>query len=191
MAYPTKIEANGRIYNINTDYRYALESFKVINNPDISDLERFYAVLAIMIKENVIKADEGLIMEKLGIFLRCGEDTNPSEDEIDMDYEQDQDIIKTSIRQCYHTNINKEDMHWWEYNELISGLTEETLLARTRELRTFDVNEIEDVKKREAVIKAKEKVALKKRTPKYNDKEEENINNFYKLIGKDRKDVKK
>ena len=69
--------------------------------------------------------------------------------------------------------LNKEkDIHWWEYNELISGLTNESILNKIRDLRTYDISDIKDEKERKRIINAKNRVALKINEVK-SDKEKE------------------
>lgn len=183
--YPTKIEVNEHIYNLNTDYRIALACLKAINDKKITDLERLYAIEGLLIDDDIYPEDEEILKEKIAIYLRCGNTENVSEDEIDMDYFQDEVRIKTSIRQCYHLNLNEINyLHWWEYNELISGLTNESILSKTRELRKYDLSQIKDPKEKERIRKAQEYVALKEDERELTKKEEESIKQFYKDIGR-------
>lgn len=187
--YPTKIEANGNIYNINTDYRIALACFRALNDEEITDLERFYAVETLLLGENVLEEDEEILQDKIGIYLRCGKEENTNNNEIDFDYVQDETITKTSIRQCYHIDLNNIDyMHWYEYNELISGLTSESVLNKIRELRSYNVNDIKDINEKNRILKAKESVALNKKKQTFSKEEEKNINEFYKKIGLEKKE---
>lgn len=183
--YPTKIEVNGNIYNLNTDFRVAIACFKAINDYEITDRERLLAVESLLIKEEIPRCDENQIVKKIGLYLRCGDEENTNEEEIDMDYVQDEVKVKTSIRQCYGINLNEvEYMHWWEYNELISGLTGDSLINKIRELRSMDVSEIQDEKLREQVIRNQERVALKKYIPK--TEEEEKLDKLWdEILGGD------
>ena len=135
--YPTEIEVNGRTYKINTDYRVALACFKAIEDDSINDTERALAIITLLLGKDVRYKDYEECLNKCAIYLRCGKEENDDINEADMDYLQDEEIIRTSIRQCYHENINEKYLHWWEYNELIEGLTEETALSQIRELRSY------------------------------------------------------
>lgn len=180
--YPTKMEANGRIYPINTDYRIALACFKAINDTEITDLERFYAIETLLLGEKVLTEDEPILKEKIEVYLRCGKEENISEEERDFDYLQDEINVRTSIRQCYNNlDIGKLDyLHWYEYNELISGLTSESLVNKIRDLRNFDINEIKDEKQKNRIIKAQQRVALKDIYIK--SEEEKEIDKFWDKI---------
>lgn len=183
--YPTKMEANGHIYDINTDYRIALACFKAINDIEINDIERFYAIETMLLGNNVLEEDEQILHDKIAKYLRCGKDENVSEEERDFDYLQDEEATRTSIRQSYHINLNEISyMHWYEYNELISGLTSESLLNKIRDLRSYDLSEISDEKRKQKIIEAKQRVALKEEHIK--TKEEKEIDEFWnKIVGGD------
>lgn len=180
--YPTQMEANGHIYNINTDYRIALACFKAINDTEISNLERFYAIETLLLGDNVLEQDEPILEKKISLYLRCGKEENVNEDERDFDYLQDEVEVRTSIRQCYNNlDISKLDyLHWYEYNELISGLTNDSLINKIRELRSFDLSEISDEKRKQKIIEAQQRVALKEIHIK--TKEEEEIDEFWNKI---------
>lgn len=184
--YPTKIEVNEHIYNVNTDYRIALACLKAVNDKELTDLERLYAIEGLLIDDDIFPEDENILKEKIAFYLRCGNNENVSDDEIDMDYFKDEAIIKTSIRQCYHMNLNDYDyLHWWEYNELISGLTNETILNRVRELRKYDLSQIKDPVEREKMRKAKEHVSLEEyEEQELTEKEKASIEQFYRDIGR-------
>lgn len=182
--YPTKMEANGHIYNINTDYRIALACLKAIDDVEIGDIERFYAIETLLLGENVLYEDEPILHEKIEIYLRCGQKENISDDEIDMDYFEDETKIRTSIRQCYHLNLNNIPyMHWYEFNELISGLTSECLLNKVREIRNCDISKIDDPRVLEQVIKAQEYLALEKRKPKLSEEQQKSVKTVFELAG--------
>lgn len=185
--YPTKIEVNGRIYKINTDYKVALACFRAIEDNEISETERALAVITLLLGKDVKEEDYVKCLEKCAIYLRCGKEENDDIGEADMDYIIDEVYIRTSIRQCYHIDLNKEkNIHWWEYNELIEGLTEETILNQRRELRNFDETKVEDIKERNKIRKAKNKISLKKKNkPKANKEQIENVLKFYKELGYD------
>ena len=181
MIYPTKMEANGHIYPINTDYRYALACFKAINDYTITQRERYYAIQTILLGENVLEEDEAILQEKIATYLRCGKEENTSQEEIDMDYFQDESLIRTSIKQVYHgLDVTKENLHWWEYNELISGLTEECLLNKVRDLRSYDLSEEKDEKRRNKISEAQQRVALKMNIPETTENKE--IDEFWDNI---------
>lgn len=179
--YPTKMEANGHIYNINTDYRVAIACLKAIDDDEISDFVRYLAVETLLLGTGVDNNDRNILKNKIASYLRCGKEENTPDNEIDFDYIQDEEAVEVSIRQAYSIDLTKIDyMHWWEYNKLISGLLPESLINRIRESRTIDETEYKDPKQRERIRKIKEFNALKKKQRKLTDEELKNMEDFYK-----------
>lgn len=193
-SYPEYVQIEEKKYKINTDFRIALECNSIANDTSIGDYER---ALAIIYK---LYGDEGLnsqehhvkLLELAQKYLSCGVEIE-QDGEPDMDYEQDIDYVKASFRSDYNINLDKEEMHWWEFNNLINGLSNSELgnccvLNRIRNLRNMDLKEIKDPKEKEKIRKAKELVALKKKQKVFTDEQKENIRKFYELSGIDRKE---
>ena len=178
--YPTKMEANGHIYPINTDYRVALKCIKIYKDNTLSGIEKYFAIEYLLLGENVDINDCAILQPKIDAYLRCGKEENDSEEEITYDYIQDEILTKTSIRQCYHINLNEIKMHWYEYNELIGGLTEETVINRYREIRGKNPSEIQDEKQRNKLIEIQNKIAIKETHIK--TKNEEELDKFWDNI---------
>lgn len=160
--YPEYIELGNKKYKINTDYRVALACFKAINDDSISDIERELAVVTLLIEEDVPFELMEQALEKCAIFLRCGKEENQSDDELDMDYDQDKGRIMASFRSCYQMNIAKENIHWWEFNDLIEGFKEDDILTRVRYIRSINLNDISDKKERERIRKLQKELEIKK-----------------------------
>ena len=183
--YPTKMEANGHIYNINTDYKTAIACFKAIDDTEITDLERYLAIETLLLGTVVNNEDRDILKDKIVWYLRCGKDENTPIGEIDFDYIQDEQDVRTSIRQAYNINLNNvEYLHWWEYNELISGLLPDSLINRIRDTRNLDEKDYKDAKQKERIRKAKEMVAIKKKIKpkKLTDEQQKNMDEFYRLM---------
>lgn len=51
-------------------------------------------------------------------------------------------------------------MHWWQFCELIQGLTEGSVLSRVREIRNFNLADIKDNQLRIKMARAQAAVAL-------------------------------
>jgi len=163
VIYPTKVEINGNIYPINTDYRVALKCFEIINDNDIGDMERTYAVIYKLF--GFIPSDEeiGMFIEKVSLYLGCGEtqDIQQSKNR-DMDINHDMKYIIASFRSDYNIDIVNENMHWYEFVDLISGFTSKSIMSRIRDIRNYDLSEVRDPKLRRKIIEAQESVALPK-----------------------------
>lgn len=161
MAYPQYVKIRGEKVKIKTDYRTALRCFDVINNEDISDCERSLAVIFILygyIPEDELLSDYLNMAQK---FLQCGESIETQQEKTaDMDFNFDRKYINASFMSDYHIDLEQsENMHFWQYCELIQGLTDGSILSRVRYIRNCDIKDYAQ-KDRAAVIKAKEELAL-------------------------------
>ena len=89
------------------------------------------------------------------------------------------------MRKVYNNlDIGKIDyLHWYEYNELIEGLTNECLINKVREVRNLNENDYENQKDKDRVIEAKKQVALKTKVNYLTEEEKESIKEFYILNG--------
>lgn len=162
MKYPLYAMIDGNKVKINTDYRVALACLDAINDESITDVERAFAVTSLLFgaETNIINMEEAL--KKATYFLSCGRGESHQDEEIVMDFNEDEEYIRTSFRTDYNLNLNEiEYMHWWEYNELIHGLTDKCILSKIINIRTIDESEYRDAKTLSKIRKAKKSVELK------------------------------
>ena len=169
MAYPKVAQVGNDKYPINTDFKTAIKCFEVINDESIDQIERGLAIVYLLFGEKGLKSkDRKILLDKAKYYLQCGKDEEEIDEEPDMDLSEDYAYIKTSFRSDYGIKLDEEkDMHWWEFNELINGLSNSEfgdccVLNRIRNLRNYDVKDIKDKKERDRILKAKEQVALKR-----------------------------
>lgn len=190
IEYPEYANIEGKLHKINTDYRYALQCFKIIDDKSISDIERTIAVISILfgqetengeitnIPENLAEA-----LEKVAIFLSCGKEQKSIKDiKKDMDFDYDKAYIFASFMSDYNIDINNTEMHFWKFCDLISGLTEDSILNRIRDLRNTDLSEYKDDKTKNKIREAMEKVALPN-NEEYDEEDMQVLENFNKLLG--------
>lgn len=183
--YPEYAEINGKQYKINTSYKTALKCFEIANDSSIHDYERALAIIYLLfdvVPENDKDVDK--FLEKAKYYLQCGKEQNNSK-EPDMDFQQDAGYIMSSFMSDYHIDLNATDLHFWQYIDLIEGLTSECVLNRVRDIRNFDVSEEKDAKKRKEIIETKKRVALKNNNK---TKEQKNMaNSIFERVGLKRK----
>ena len=186
---PEYVEVNGHKYKINTDFRVAIKCNEIAQDETIGDLERALGIIYTLFGEEGISIleDQEKLLKMALKYLSCGEEIEDTKEKPDMDFIQDYSYIKTSFRSDYGINLDKENMHWWEFMDLMNGLSNSELgncciLNRIRNLRNFDTKDIKDQKELEKILKAKERVALNKEI-KLTDEQEESVNEFWKNSG--------
>lgn len=190
MKNPKYVEINNKRYKINTSYKTALECNKIISDDSIGTFESILALIYKLFGEEALNNpdDYEKLLELAEKYLLCGQEKEETT-EVDMDYEQDWAYIKASFRSDYNINLDKEELDWWDFNALMNGLSNSEMgnccvLNRIRNLRNYDTSEIKDQKERAKIEKAKEQVALKKKSVKVNltEKQQNNINAFYETL---------
>lgn len=198
MDYPTYVIVNNHRYDIDTDFRIAIECNQIAQDETIGDFERMLAVLYKLFGEKAIKCtgDYQMLLELAKKYLSCGkeiEEITASNDPPDMDYVEDYDYIEASFMSDYHIDLAKEKMHWWKFFKLLNGLSNSDMgncciLNRIRNIRNMDLRDIQDTKERERARKLKEQVALKKYDKKYNltQEQEESMRKLDEIINKKR-----
>lgn len=188
MRLPEYAEINGKKYKINTDYRIALECNKVAQDKTIGDLERALGVIYLLYGEDGINAEDDYqkLLEIGKKYLSCGKEIENTMKEPDMDFEQDFGLIWASIYSEYNgTDIDKEEIHWWRFMDMLNGLSNSEIgnccvLNRVRNIRNFDLNSVQDGKIKQQIKEEKDRVALKKELT---EEQKQSINQILKDLG--------
>lgn len=180
MNYPKFADVCGTRYPLKTSFRVGLRCFRVINDPNISDEERALAVIYLLFgfvpSENL-----EVFLEKADLFLSCGKKNGGSGTgrAPDMDFEADSAYISASFMSDYKIDLRNVDLHWWQFCELIGGLTETAVLSRVREIRNYDLTQIKDEKTKQKIMAAKQAFALPVR---HSAEEQQAIDEFEALF---------
>lgn len=189
MNYPEYAKVGDKQYKINTDYRIAIKCNEIAQDETIGDYERALGVIYALFGEEGIDAydDHEKLLECAKKYLSCGKQIEDSNEEPDMSYSEDMDYIEASFMSDYHIDLSETKMHWWKFNKLMDGLSNSEMgnccvLNRIRNLRNYDVKDIKDSKEREKILKAKEKVALKKTKKKATKEQEESAMELLKML---------
>ena len=191
MNYPEYAKIGDKLYKINTDFRNAIECNRIAEDGEINDIERALAIIYVLFGDEGLNAinDYEELLKKAKLYLSCGEvNKKNTKEEPDMDFVEDFSYIKTSFRSDYGINLDKEKMHWWEFYDLVNGLSNSEfgnccVLNRIRNLRNYDTKDIKDEKTRRKIIEAKKQVALKKNRKKATKEQQESANKLLKDLG--------
>ena len=192
MDYPLYAEVNGKRYPINTDFRVAIECNRIAEDNTIKNTERALGIICTLFGEDAIDDTENYekLLEIATRYLRCGQDDDGSSEKPDMDFIEDYAYIKTSFRSDYGIKLDDEHMHWWEFMDLMNGLSNSDvgnccILNRIRNLRNYDTRDIKDQKEKDKIEKAKKQVALKRNKKKVNmtEKQRQSAVEIYTALG--------
>lgn len=165
--YPSQAEINGRLYDLNTDWKTAITCLDIIKDVknEYTDVERALLVIGLLFKDwkNMPENDYGKAIEVVKKYLQCGKQNDKNSNEIDMDYIFDLEAIKSSFLADYRLDLNNnENMHWYDFYNKCNGLSEKCVLNRIRDIRTFDTSKLKDEKQKSKIEEMKEYFALPK-----------------------------
>lgn len=181
---PEFVKIGDKKYKINTDFKVALECNEISENETIGEYEKALAVIYKLFNDEGLKDkyNHNKLLE-LGLkYLLCGKESEKqaSNEKPNMCFKQDWGYIVASFRSDYHIDLENGKIHWWTFNDLLNGLTEECVLNRVRYIRDYDISEVKDTKERQAWIKRKKLVELKT-DRKITTEQEESAEQFLKL----------
>lgn len=195
MNYPKFAKIDGKTYKINTDFKIAIECNRIAQDESIGDLERALAIIYKLFGEEGINTPDHYekLLEMAKKYLLCGKEYDAEANEKpDMDFIEDYSYITTSFMSDYNIDLDNTEMHWYKFTDLMNGLSNSELgnccvLNRIRNLRNYDISQIKDQKEKDKIIKAKERVALKKKEKEINvdltPEQQESVDEFYKALG--------
>ena len=188
--YPEYVIIDNEKYDIDTDFRVAIECNRIAEDETISDFERALAIIYTLFGDKGIDTPKHheKLLKMAKNYLSCGKEIEYDKNEKpDMDYIQDMDYIEASFMSDYHIDLSTIKMHWWKFNKLINGLSNSEfgnccVLNRVRNLRNYDTKEIKDSKERRKIEEAKKQVALKQHKKEPTEEQKKSAEGFYKAL---------
>lgn len=123
---PKSVEINGKEFGIRYDYRTILEIFEVLNDPEITDQERGYAVLLMFYVDYDQLTDYDEAVKKCMEFINCGKSDGGAQKKAPslIDWEQDFQYIVGPVNRvlgyevrnvAYNKETNEGGVHWWTF----------------------------------------------------------------------------
>lgn len=171
--FPDSITADGKDYKILTDFREWLGFTDMMTDKSISAEERAY-LCGMWFEPEQERITAGMITGLIG-FLRANalepDSQKPDDDEADfepdmpkppvLDFSIDAKYIIADFRRFYNIDLLRiEYLHWWEFLALLRALPDESTTMRRVSIRSTDLNEIPDKRRRAQIAKAQRQIAL-------------------------------
>lgn len=175
---PTKLEVDGRLYDIRTDYRDILIIFQAWNDSELTKQEKIITMLKIIYKEVPNNTTEAI--EKAIEFINCNKQQEESKDRSLFDWEQDEQIIFSAVNKVAGKEVrNESHIHWWTFLGLFNSI-EESLFTTVISIRDKKVKGKKlDKYEQEFYEKNKNMITLKKKRSR---EEQENYDRINKLF---------
>lgn len=165
-------------YLIRTDFRIGIQIMSLLQDEDFEEQERVYNAVWLLFGNGI--PDLETAAEGLAWFLTCGKDISNSDDNqerlTDLDF--DSQLIASSFRKAYGIDITRANMHWFEFNMLMSDLGE-CSYTNTIQIRAKKIKTNMSTEEKEYYRKAKEAVKLPQRITK---KDQEAFDEFMGLL---------
>ena len=155
---PTSFSIDGKKYEFNYDFRTSILFCLLMQDTELTEeqkilqgLQLYYPVIPPNIEEAYKKIlyfysrgkeieDNKKVKQGKRIFKR---NNNRA-----YDFEIDADLIFSAFMTQYNINLNRDNLHWWEFMSLFNSLKDDTEIVKIMNYRTIDVNTIEDKKER-------------------------------------------
>lgn len=165
MNKPNKIKIDDKIYNINTDFRIALQCNAIAQDTSISDYERALAIVYLLLGdkglecENLQKAIELCVK-----YISFGNNekglNEQSRSKADLDFTKCEGLIRSSFKFDYNYDpYELEYLHWYDYYNDLENLSTSEFgtccpLNRVIGILNQDTSKIKDSNDRKTVINA-------------------------------------
>lgn len=197
MSNPKYVKVDNELYDINTDFRIALECNNIAEDKAIGDYERALAIIYKLFGEKGLKCENQNKLLELGMqYLSLGRDIKQLKSENNNKYELDFNkcigLIKASFKFDYkYDPYELEYLHWYDfYNDLESLSTSEfgncCILNRITNILNQDLKNIKDSKTKQEIVKAQQMLKekyCKVKEKKITKEQEESAKAFYKSLG--------
>lgn len=200
MSNPKYVKVDDELYEINTDFRVALECDRIARDKNIGDYERVLAIIYKLFGEKGLSCQNQNKLVESGLkYLKVNDITetekqlkNENKSKNELDFSKCEGLIRSSFKFDYNYDpYELEYLHWYDfYNDLENLSTSEfgtcCVLSRIQSILNTDISKIKDTKERTKVVDA---IKLLKEKYCYSEEktitkaQEESAKAFYKSLG--------
>lgn len=155
---PTSFSIDNKKYEFNYDFRTSILFCLLMQDTELTEEQKILQGLQLYYPEIPDNVEEAY--EKILYFYSRGKDIEDNKkvkqgkrifkrnNNRAYDFEVDSDLIFTAFMTQYNINLNKENLHWWEFMALFNSLNDTNEIVKIMNYRTIDINSIEDKKER-------------------------------------------
>lgn len=155
------VSLDGKLYDVDTDFRTAIECEKIMNSSDISDYDREIMIVTKLFGHDAPYNEES--RQKARFFLQGGViDDRPESNVRIIDTEQHWALIYSAFMQCHKIDLHKNDLHYQEYLFLLQGV-KDTILNDMMEVMQMKLSDEKDPKRRAELKKAQDYFRIKEK----------------------------
>lgn len=155
---PTSFVINNKTYEFNCGFRESIIFTLMMQDDSLTDEEKILGALKLyypIIPKDTEKALENIYwfyskgnVEEDNKKVKQGKRIFKRNNKKAYDFEVDSDLIFTAFMSQYNINLNRENLHWWEFLALFNSLNDDNEIVKIMNYRTIDLTSIEDKKER-------------------------------------------
>lgn len=156
---PDRVEASGRRYKVDLDFRNVLRMMEVMGRDDLIPQARDWLALKCIMRRPPKHPAPLLAAVRALLFpARKGGDDGKRL----TSFEQDADLIRAAFRQAYRIDLYRDKLHWMEFSALLAALPEGSRYSDVLGIRARPMPAATkyNQQEREWLAKAKAAVAL-------------------------------
>lgn len=158
-------------YKINTSYKQGIKFELLMQDNELQKEEKVMLALALFYDKkeiNQIKTPEELQKRINDIlwFYKCNKigqnnkGVNARKEKQIYSYEFDADKIYSAFMQQYNVDLQKTDLHWWQFRSMFESLTDKTQIVEIMGYRAIDLSKIKDKEEKKRYKELKRIYAL-------------------------------
>lgn len=190
--FPTKVKLDGKIYELNTDFRVGLNIMLLYEDKSLNDYEKTDIMLELLYKEEIPIELREIAIEKAMLFLNAGDNkkSNDSEEEYDIkpkrvySFTKDAKYIYSAIKKSHGVDLeNIEYLHWWKFVYYFFDLDEKSFFSQMIYLRN-QRNKGKLTKEEKVVYANLEDILELEDNKQYTEEEQEKIDKFISRLEK-------
>lgn len=155
---PTSFSIDNKKYEFNYDFRTSILFCLLMQDTELTEEQKILQGLQLYYPEIPDNVEEAY--EKILYFYSRGKDIEDNKkvkqgkrifkrnNNRAYDFEVDANLIFSAFMTQYNINLNRENLHWWEFMSLFNSLNDTNEIVKIMNYRTIDINSIEDKKER-------------------------------------------
>lgn len=158
-------------YKIKTSYKQGIKFELLMQDNELNKEEQVELALNLFyykkdLKEIHTEQELQTRIEDIIWFYKCGKEEKTSQNNENKREKQiysyvfDADKIYSAFIQQYNIDLQKTNLHWWQFRSMFESLTDETQIVEIMGYRAMDLSKIKDKEERKRYRKLQKLYAL-------------------------------
>lgn len=144
---PDAVTVDGSQYPIHTDFRTWIIFEGLISDNTAPMMERMLAMIELCYIEHPEPSIEA-VMALLGFYMgdrRQGQGDGVNKaGKPNYSFEHDAEYIYAAFQTQYHIDLQKADLHWYQFKALFAAISDDTMFGKILSYRGMDLSKIKD-----------------------------------------------